>query len=79
MVAERFEFSDEAVGDAVGVLASEVVAATVVVELAGLELPEDLNDLSGLPLLAGGGALGPWRVGGGSARQLPSPDRAVGV
>ena len=37
MVSERFELSDEALGDAVGVLAGVVVAAEVAVDLAGLE------------------------------------------
>ena len=36
-MAERFELADEAPGDAVGVLAGEVVVAGIVVELAGLE------------------------------------------
>ena len=37
VVAECFELSDEAFGEAVGVLSGEVVVAGVVVELAGLE------------------------------------------
>jgi hypothetical protein len=37
VVSERFERSDEAFGDAVGVLAGVVVAAEVAVELTGLE------------------------------------------
>jgi len=36
-VAERLELTDEAFGEAVGVLAGEVVAAEAAVELAGLE------------------------------------------
>jgi hypothetical protein len=37
VVSERFELSDEALGEAVGVLAGEVVATEVAVELACLE------------------------------------------
>jgi hypothetical protein len=37
VVSERFELSDETLGEAVGVLAGVVVAAEVAVELAGLE------------------------------------------
>jgi hypothetical protein len=37
VVSERFELSDEALGEAVGVLARVVVAAEVAVELTGLE------------------------------------------
>src|SRR5215211_552911 len=37
VVSERFELSDEAFGDAVGVLAGVVIGAEVAVELTGLE------------------------------------------
>src|ERR1700674_1939297 len=36
-VSERFELSDQAFGEPLGVLADEVVAAEVAVELSGLE------------------------------------------
>jgi hypothetical protein len=37
LVAERFELADEAFGEAVWVLADEVVAGEIAVQLAGLE------------------------------------------
>jgi len=47
-MAEAFELGDEALGGACGVAAGEVVAAEVVVELAGLEhLPAGGEDRVG--------------------------------
>jgi hypothetical protein len=57
-VAEGFELSDEASGEAVGVLAGEVVVAGVVVELSGLEHVPDRGE-DGVPDRGDGTMLSP--------------------